>query len=135
MTEGRVSVEPRADSPTALDVALEEVDGLRRALETRTTIGQAVGIVMTQRALTAEEAFAHLVELSSHSNTKLRDVAASIVTQAETRTAQRRTVRPLAMLDDSRPRGTPGAPASATVVDLGATCDHLDRPKLSEHSL
>ncbi len=109
MTEERVSVEPETDSPTALDVALDEVEGLRRALETRTTIGQAVGIVMTQRALTAKEAFAHLVELSSHSNTKLRDVAASIVSQAEARTAQRRTVRPLAMLDDSRPASTSGA--------------------------
>ncbi len=89
MTEERVSAEPGADSPTALDVALDEVEGLRRALETRTTIGQAVGIVMNQRSLTAEEAFTHLVELSSHSNTKLRDVAASIVTQAEDRTAQR----------------------------------------------
>jgi AmiR/NasT family two-component response regulator len=88
MTEELVSVEPGADSPTALDVALEEVEGLRRALETRTTIGQAVGIVMTQRSLTAEDAFAHLVELSSHSNTKLRDVAAAIVTRAEGHTAQ-----------------------------------------------
>jgi len=89
MTEELVSVEPETDSPTALDVALEEVEGLRRALETRTMIGQAVGIVMNQRSLSAEDAFAHLVDLSSHSNTKLRDVAASIVTEAEGRTAQR----------------------------------------------
>jgi len=89
MTEELVSVEPEADSPTALDVALEEVEGLRRALETRTTIGQAVGIVMSQRSLSAEGAFAHLVDLSSHSNLKVRDVAAAIVTQAEGRTPQR----------------------------------------------
>ena len=88
MTEERVPAEPGADSPTALDVALEEVDGLRRALETRTTIGQAVGIVMTERSLSADGAFAHLVELSSHSNRKLRDVAAAIVTRAEGRTAR-----------------------------------------------
>ncbi len=100
--EEHVSTEPEA-APTALDVALDEVEGLRRALETRTTIGQAVGIVMTQRSMTAEEAFAHLVELSSHSNTKLRDIAATIVSQSEGRTAQRRTAPRLARLDDSRP--------------------------------
>jgi len=134
MTEERVSAEPGADSPTALDVALDEVEGLRRALETRTTIGQAVGIVMNERSLTAEEAFTHLVELSSHSNTKLRDVAASIVTQAEHRTAQRRTAPRLAMLDDSGPAATSGGLASAAVVDLHATGDHLDRPRASDQS-
>jgi ANTAR domain len=129
MTEERVSAEPGADSPTALEVALDEVEGLRRALETRTTIGQAVGIVMNQRSLTAEEAFTHLVELSSHSNTKLRDVAASIVTQAEGRTTRDRTApRRLAMLDDS------GHASAAVVVDLYATGDHLDRPRASDQS-
>ena len=89
MTEELVSVETEADSPTALDAALEEVEGLRRALATRTTIGQAVGIVMSQRSLSAEGAFAHLVDESSHSNLKVRDVAAAIVAEAEDRTPQR----------------------------------------------
>ena len=133
MTEERVSAEPGADSPTALDVALDEVEGLRRALETRTTIGQAVGIVMNQRALTAEEAFTHLVELSSHSNTKLRDVAASIVSQAEGRTTRRRTAQ-RASLDGSDPGLTSGD-ASAAVVDLYAAGVHRDRRQVSDHSL
>ena len=134
MTEERVSVEPGADSPTALDVALDEVEGLRRALETRTTIGQAVGIVMNQRSLTAEEAFTHLVELSSHSNTKLRDVAASIVSQAEGRTTRDRRAPRLAMLDDSGPAASSGDLSSAAVVDLYATGDHLDRPGARDQS-
>jgi len=134
MTEERASAEPGADSPTALDVALDEVEGLRRALETRTTIGQAVGIVMNQRALTAEEAFTHLVELSSHSNTKLRDVAASIVSQAEGRTTRDRRAPRLAMLDDSGPAASSGDLSSAAVVDLYATGDHLDRPGASDQS-
>ncbi len=115
MTEDRRPVEPEG-APTALDVALEEVEGLRRALETRTIIGQAVGLVMAQRALTAQEAFAHLVELSSHSNTKLRDVAASIVSRSEVRTAQRRIAPPLAMLDDSRPAVSSGAHVVASTA-------------------
>ena len=90
MTEELVSVETEADSPTALDAALEEVEGLRRALATRTTIGQAVGIVMSQRSLSARRApLAHLVDQSSHSNLKVRDVAAAIVAEAEDRTPQR----------------------------------------------
>ena len=87
MTEDLASQEQ--DAPTALDLALHEVKGLHLALKTRTVIGQAVGIVMAQRTLTSAEAFAHLVELSSHSNLKLRDVAAALVSDAESRAAGR----------------------------------------------
>jgi AmiR/NasT family two-component response regulator len=73
---------------TASLEAQREIDGLQRALETRAVIGQAVGIVMMQRTLTAKRAFAHLVERSSHSNVKVRDVAAAIVAEAESRAAQ-----------------------------------------------
>ena len=133
MTEEQVSPVPEA-APTALDVALDEVEGLRRALETRTTIGQAVGIVMTQRSMTAEEAFAHLVELSSRSNTKLRDIAATIVSQSEGRTAQRRTAPRLARLDGSRPVVTSSPYTSSAVLDLPPPGDHLDRHRDSDQS-
>ena len=56
-----------------------EVAGLRVALETRATIGIAQGLVMAQHKLSAEAAFAFLVQLSQHSNVKLRDVAAQMV--------------------------------------------------------
>jgi hypothetical protein len=63
--------------------ANREIDGLREALRTRTLIGQAIGILMTQEGLSTDEAFAKLVEVSSHSNVKLRDVAARMVEVAD----------------------------------------------------
>ena len=87
MTEDLAAVEPDTVATASL-VALQEIDGLRRALETRAVIGQAVGIVMTLRTLTTDGAFAHLVERSSHTNVKLRDVAAAIVAEAEGRAAR-----------------------------------------------
>jgi AmiR/NasT family two-component response regulator len=62
---------------------LREIEGLRRALKTRSLIGQAIGIVMTQERLTADAAFAELVRRSSRSNLKLREVAVATVAQAE----------------------------------------------------
>jgi PAS domain-containing protein len=55
---------------------------MRQALQSRATIDQAKGIVMAHRGGTPEEAFAHLVHLSSTQNAKLRDVAAGLVRQA-----------------------------------------------------
>jgi len=53
---------------------------LERALESRDLIGQAKGIIMQARRVTAEEAFALLVRRSQETNTKLVDVAESVVT-------------------------------------------------------
>jgi hypothetical protein len=69
-----------ADASLAL---LREIEGLRRALETRSVIGQAIGIVMTRETLTADAAFAELVSRSSRTNMRLRDVAVAIVAEAE----------------------------------------------------
>ena len=52
---------------------------MERALSSRATIEQAKGIVMGQRGCTADEAFAHLVRLSSAQERRRRDVARSIV--------------------------------------------------------
>ena len=73
-----------ADAYASLDL-LREIEGLRRALETRSVIGQAIGIVMTQETLTADAAFAELVHRSSRANMKLRDVAVAIVAEVERR--------------------------------------------------
>ncbi len=78
---------------TALARANQEIQGLRAALRTRTTIGQAVGILMTQQALSTDEAFAELVERSSHTNVKLRDVATRIVELADAEVERRRGPR------------------------------------------
>jgi len=61
----------------ALSYAMD-IDNLTRALETRTSIGQAVGIVMERYRLDEKASFAFLTRLSQHQNIKLRDIAAAI---------------------------------------------------------
>lgn len=60
-----------------------QVQNLNDALRTRTTIGQAVGIIMERYGLSDDRAFAFLTRLSSHRNVKLRVVAEEIVAAAE----------------------------------------------------
>jgi len=80
---------------TAVASVLQEI-GMREELETlasdmqtallsRAVIDQAKGIVMADRRCTADEAFEHLVRLSSTRHMKLRDVAESLVQQASSR--------------------------------------------------
>lgn len=54
-------------------------DDMRTALRTRAVIDQAKGIVMADRHCSADEAFQHLVRLSSIQHVKLRDLAAALV--------------------------------------------------------
>ncbi|MGY1743139.1 MULTISPECIES: GAF and ANTAR domain-containing protein [unclassified Blastococcus] len=74
-----------AQATGALAVALRIADGDERAeqllggLDTRTTIGQAVGLVMAQERCSAEEAFRLLTLASQRRNVKLREVAAGVV--------------------------------------------------------
>ena len=49
--------------------------GLTRSVATRQLIGQAQGILMERHKVTADRAFEMLVQVSQHSNTKLRDVS------------------------------------------------------------
>lgn len=77
----------------------QEVDDLRRALEARREIGQAIGIVMERYELTDERAFAFLARLSSHRNLKLRQVAREVVEETRARVGSRPTALP------RRPRG------------------------------
>jgi transcriptional regulator with GAF, ATPase, and Fis domain len=58
-------------------------DHLTTALQTRQVTGQAVGIVMERYRLTEQRAWEYLVRVSSHSNTKLREVARQVVAQTE----------------------------------------------------
>jgi GAF domain-containing protein len=55
------------------------VGNLREALTTRATIGQAQGLLMRARGYDAEAAFAALRKASQDRNTKLRDLARSLV--------------------------------------------------------
>lgn len=52
---------------------------LQTALESRSTIDQAKGMIMASRGCGPEEAFEILVQMSSKSNMKLRDIAARMV--------------------------------------------------------
>jgi len=61
----------------------QKVDELYQALRTREVIGQAVGILMHKYDLDTDTAFGFLVRTSSHSNTKVRDIAARMVQDHE----------------------------------------------------
>ena len=79
----------------ALTVALRIADGDDRAdalvggLDTRATIGQAVGLLMAQERCTAGQAFDLLRIASQRRNVKLRDVAAGVVVAFEEGLADR----------------------------------------------
>lgn len=74
-----VSAEP---VDAAVQRAHDQIAGLRNALATRTVIGQAVGLLMGRYDLSADEAFATLVHRSSHTNRKIRDLAAEMLMDA-----------------------------------------------------
>jgi GAF domain-containing protein len=57
-------------------------EDMKRALSSRAVIEQAKGIIMATQRCSPEQAFAHLSELSSKQERKLRDVARTIVEQA-----------------------------------------------------
>jgi len=66
----------------ALEEARREILTLKAGLDRRTLIGQAVGITMAQAGVTADAAFARLVDLSQDTNVKARDLAQRIVDEA-----------------------------------------------------
>jgi len=59
------------------------IDNLRTALTSRSTIDQAIGILMAQQRCDARAAFTLLRQASQGRNIKLREVAAGIVTAVE----------------------------------------------------
>ena len=64
---------------------------LREALETRTVIGQAQGILMARQKIGAEDAFDILRRASQRTNRKLRDIAAEMVAGVGPAPAQARS--------------------------------------------
>jgi hypothetical protein len=64
--------------------ARSEAENLRTALETRTVIGQATGILMARRRLSGDEAFAVLSRTSQNYNVKLADLAQVLATHPDT---------------------------------------------------
>lgn len=62
---------------TALEA---EVAGLRKALASRTVIGQATGLIAARKPCTPQQAFQLLVRVSQHHNIKLHVAAHRLVT-------------------------------------------------------
>jgi GAF domain-containing protein len=58
-------------------------EDMNRALSSRALIEQAKGVIMAQLRCSPEQAFAHLAELGSTRELKLRDVARMVVEQAQ----------------------------------------------------
>lgn len=69
------SVQDREEFERDLSRARSEAANLRKALDTRTVIGQATGILMARRSLTSDEAFEVLARASQNHNVKLADLA------------------------------------------------------------
>lgn len=61
------------------NAARRQAEQLEEALQTRTMIGQATGLLMAQDGLTSAEAFQKLVHVSQNSNIKLREIASRYV--------------------------------------------------------
>ncbi|HEV2754374.1 MAG TPA: GAF and ANTAR domain-containing protein [Actinomycetota bacterium] len=59
----------------SLQEAMTQARQLEDALQTRTLIGQATGLLMGQEGLTSDEAFQRLVKVSQNANLKLREIA------------------------------------------------------------
>jgi GAF domain-containing protein len=73
-----------AHASVALGHAWER-DNLQRAITNRTIIGNATGLLMERFQIDDHAAFAYLVRMSSTSNTKLEDIAAQLVAEANAR--------------------------------------------------
>jgi AmiR/NasT family two-component response regulator len=67
------------EKPETLEEALQEVAHLLLALEHRTVIGEAVGIVMERHHVDAETAFAMLSRFSQQTNTRVHELACRLV--------------------------------------------------------
>ncbi len=74
----------------ALDRARRAVDRLEVALASRSTIDQAIGILMARSGISAEDAFVRLRIMSQHQHVKLAAIAATLVAEAVRRANARR---------------------------------------------
>lgn len=64
-------------------VSEQHARDLEVALKSSRTIGAAIGILMTSREISADEAFAVLRQTSQDTNRKVREIAAEIVEAAD----------------------------------------------------
>lgn len=84
------TVQPTADpdggaSPDRFRQLEDQVQGLSQALHSRDIIGQAKGVLIAHLQIDADAAFAVLVRCSQHTNTRLAEIAAVLVTRVRDR--------------------------------------------------
>jgi hypothetical protein len=72
-------VTSQTDLPTDLETACQEIKDLRQALESRSVIDQAKGLIRAWLCCGEEEAFAALTRASQNANVKVRVLANDIV--------------------------------------------------------
>src|SRR4051812_15654781 len=81
------AVHDRRSAATALEERCAELElevvHLRRALESRTLIGVATGLLAERYGCTSTQAWALLRRLSSHANVKIREVARGLVAEVD----------------------------------------------------
>jgi hypothetical protein len=75
--------EDRDAATVQSDAQEQELEHLRRALNTRTAIGQAIGLLMGRYGLSSDAAFAMICRWSQETNVKVRDLATSILAEAQ----------------------------------------------------
>lgn len=71
-----------ADADAFTSAAVDEIESLRDAVDHRTVIGQATGILMERFGLDADTAFATLAQHSQETNRKLYDIAVELAHEA-----------------------------------------------------
>ena len=81
-TENRAETNGGARTEDVVQL-LAELDGLKLALASRDTIGQAKGILMERYRLSADEAFERLRAASQSANRKLVDLARQLTETGE----------------------------------------------------
>jgi GAF domain-containing protein len=85
---------------------------LRSGMSSRSEIGQALGLLMERYSIGGDAAFAFLSRASSVNNTKLRDVAAEIVADANARFGSATSEQP-PVAEAGGPRGAASPPRHA----------------------
>lgn len=97
-----------------------EVEQLKTARDTNRRIGMAMGIVMSERQVDDEQAFAELRRISQDTNRKLRDVAEDVIRNRQTQ-SDGRGAGCLPNPTRPRPRPSPSSTRSHRIPAAGAT--------------
>jgi len=73
-----------AELPTDIEDAHQEIQDLRQALQSRSVIDQAKGLIRAWLCCSEDEAFQALTTASQRANVKVRQLASELVTLAST---------------------------------------------------